>query len=110
MKTRQLNPRWRWAVLELLGLVVGSAAQVGVFAGPRSSPVQAQSKAEYVDSSICAGCHAGIAATYRQTGRGQSFHRATAADRTQSFTTPNTLYNAASDRYYTMLERDRRLY
>jgi Tfp pilus assembly protein PilF len=41
---------------------------------------------------------------------GRSFHRVNASDRTESFTTHNTLYNRASDRYYTMLERDGKLY
>jgi Tfp pilus assembly protein PilF len=35
--------------------------------------------------------------TYRQTGMGRSFHRVNASDRTESFTTHNTLYNRASD-------------
>jgi hypothetical protein len=41
---------------------------------------------------------------------GRSFHRVNASDRTENFTTHNILYNRASDRYYTMLERDGKLY
>jgi tetratricopeptide (TPR) repeat protein len=41
---------------------------------------------------------------------GRSFHRANASDRGEGFTKHNTLYNGASDRYYTMLERDGKLY
>jgi hypothetical protein len=107
---RQLNSEWRRAALVLPGLAGVCVAIMCILYGSRPAPVRAQPKAEYVDSSICAGCHADIAATYRQTGMGRSFHRVNASDRTESFTTHNTLYNRASDRYYTMLERDGKLY
>jgi hypothetical protein len=94
----------------LLGLGAACVAIMCILYRARPARVQAQPKAEYVDSSICAGCHADIAATYRQTGMGRSFHRVNASDRTENFTTHNTLYNKASDRYYTMLERDGKLY
>jgi tetratricopeptide (TPR) repeat protein len=64
----------------------------------------------YADPSTCTRCHAEIAETYRKTGMGRSFHRADAADRIEDFVTHNTLYNKASDRYYTMIERGGRLY
>jgi tetratricopeptide (TPR) repeat protein len=41
---------------------------------------------------------------------GRSFHRVNAYDRTENFTTHNTLNNKASDRFYTMLERDGKFY
>jgi tetratricopeptide (TPR) repeat protein len=63
-----------------------------------------------VDPSLCAKCHADIAATFQQTGMGRSFRRVNASDQTEGFTKHNTVYNGASDRYYTMLERDGKLY
>ena len=110
MWRRQLNSQRRRAALVLLGLVGGCITIVYIFYVARPTPVQAQSKAEYVDSSLCAGCHADIAATYRLTGMGRSFHRVNASDRTDNFTTNNTLYSKASDRFYTMLARDGKLY
>ncbi len=94
----------------ILGLAGVCVAIMCVPYGARPVLVHAQPKAEYVDPSICAHCHADIAATFRQTGMGRSFHRVNASDRTESFTNHNTLYNAASDRYYTMLQRDGKLY
>jgi tetratricopeptide (TPR) repeat protein len=104
------NSQWRRVALVPLWLAGVCAAILYTPHGARPASVQAQSRAEYVDSSACAGCHADIAATYRRTGMGRSFHRVNAGDRTENFTTNNTLYNKASDRYYTMLERDGKLY
>jgi len=110
MRKRKPNSQWPRTAFVLLALAVMYVAILGFECGARPTPVQAQSKAEYVDPSTCAGCHAGIAATYRQTGMGRSFHRVTASDRTASFNADNTLYNKASDRYYTMLARDGKLF
>src|SRR5882757_6398597 len=110
MTRRQLGSQARRAAFVLLGLAGVCIAILCIMNGARAVPVQAQPKAEYVDSSICAGCHGDIAATYRQTGMGRSFHRVSASDRTATFNTRNTLYNKASDRYYTMLEGGGKLY
>jgi tetratricopeptide (TPR) repeat protein len=110
MRGKQFNSQRQRAALVLLGLASVFVAILCILYGARATPVQAQPEAEYVDPSICARCHAGIAATYRQTGMGRSFHRVNASDRTESFTKHNTLYNGASDRYYTMLEKDGKLY
>jgi len=71
----------------------------------------------YADPDACLRCHANIAASYRQTGMGQSFHRVTSgghraasAGHVEDFQLHNTLYNKASDRHYTMLERDGALF
>jgi Tfp pilus assembly protein PilF len=106
----KLNSQRRRVALVLFGLTGVCAATLCTSQGAHSPSVQAQSRAEYVDSSVCARCHADIAATYRQTGMGQSFHRVTERDRTEDFTARNILYNKASDRSYTMLERDGKFY
>jgi len=106
----EINLQRRRVALVLLWLAGVSVAILYKPHGVRPASVQAQSKAEYIDSSACASCHADIAATYRRTGMGRSFHRVNARDLTENFTTRNTLYDKASDRYYTMLERDGRLY
>ena len=64
----------------------------------------------YVNSATCAGCHQDIARTYRLTGMARSFYRAGAANTVEDFKVHNTIYNRASDRYYTMLERDGKWY
>ena len=69
-----------------------------------------QNNSGYVDSSVCAGCHQEIAKSYRLTGMGRSFYRARPETSAEDYSTHNTFYNAASDRHYTMLERDGRLY
>jgi tetratricopeptide (TPR) repeat protein len=110
MRTMQLNSRRRRASVALFGVAGACAAVLCLPYGARPVAVHAQPKAEYVDPSLCARCHADIAATFRQTGMGRSFHRVNASDRTEGFTNHNTLYNGASDRYYTMLEREGKLY
>ncbi|HYR92112.1 MAG TPA: tetratricopeptide repeat protein [Terriglobia bacterium] len=64
----------------------------------------------YVDSSECASCHPTIYETFRHTGMGRSFQRPTAENRVEDYTTKNTFYQAASDRYYVMLERGGRYF
>ena len=64
----------------------------------------------YVDAATCATCHAEIAANYRKTGMGRSFYRPSPSNRVEDFSKRNTLFNRASNRYYTMTERDGKLY
>jgi Tfp pilus assembly protein PilF len=64
----------------------------------------------YADPVVCVRCHSDVAATYRQTGMGRSFHRASTADSVEDFKIHDTLYNQASDRYYTMKQEKGALY
>jgi len=73
-------------------------------------PVHAGTDSGYVNPTTCAGCHQDIAKTYRLTGMGRSFYRPTAANTVEDYKVHNTLYNRASDRSYTMLERDGKWY
>ena len=69
---------------------------------------QETSAGGYADPAICATCHDQIAGTFSRTGMGRSFSRVRpdAAWLNQT----SRLYHEASDRYYTMLERDGRFY
>ncbi len=62
----------------------------------------------YVDPAICATCHDQIAGTFSRTGMGRSFSRVRpdAAGLTQT----SRIYHEASDRHYTMVVRDGKLY
>src|SRR5580704_10860331 len=60
----------------------------------------------YVNPAVCAACHAEIAKTYQLTGMGRSFSR----PRVEDFKTPVSYYHPASDRHYSLAERDGRLY
>jgi predicted CXXCH cytochrome family protein len=64
----------------------------------------------YVDPATCAICHREIARTWRLTGMGRSFYRPAAENTVEDYKTHNTVYNRASDRSYTMLERDGKWY
>ncbi|MGE0405566.1 MAG: tetratricopeptide repeat protein [Candidatus Korobacteraceae bacterium] len=66
--------------------------------------------AGYVDSSVCAACHAEIAETYRLTGMGRSFYRPTADNLVEDFKKNNSFYHKPSDRYYTMIARDGKIF
>ncbi len=68
----------------------------------------ANKDAGYADPAACATCHQQIADSYRQTGMGRSFSRPVSGP--EAFSTHNTLYHKASDRYYTMVERDGKFY
>jgi tetratricopeptide (TPR) repeat protein len=64
----------------------------------------------YVNPATCETCHFEIAKTYRQTGMGRSFYRPGAQTSIEDFTSHNTLYNKASDRYYQLEVRDGKYY
>jgi len=66
--------------------------------------------AEYVDAAECASCHAEVSATFHKTGMGRSFSGAVPENIKADFKNRNTFYHAASDRYYTMLEKDGRFF
>jgi tetratricopeptide (TPR) repeat protein len=77
----------------------------------RGSPLSESSVVDpYANSAACAGCHSEIFKSYRLTGMGRSLYHPEPKNMVEDFKTHNTLYNRASDRYYTMLERDGRWY
>lgn len=57
-----------------LGLVL-----VILLAGCRKAPEPSAAAVSYVDGRVCAGCHAGIAKTYRETAMAQAYARVTPA-------------------------------
>src|ERR1700722_14669186 len=83
--------------------------RVSVRAPARTQPI-ARPDSGYVDAAACAGCHAEIAKSYRLTGMGRSLYRPAPENKVEDFKTHNAFYNRASDRYYTMLERDGKWY
>jgi Tfp pilus assembly protein PilF len=105
-------------------LLAGGLAAASAFAGaawlynfqpfsrkPRSARIdQGGGDSGYVSSATCAGCHRDIVRTYRLTGMGRSFYRPTAENTVEDYKAHNSFYDQASDRYYTMLERDGKWY
>jgi len=75
-----------------------------------SAPAPPQVDSGYVDSTACAACHAEIFNSYRLTGMGRSLYRPSPQNMGEDFATHNTLYNHASDRYYTLIERGGKWY
>ncbi|MEZ5284901.1 MAG: hypothetical protein R2712_08845 [Vicinamibacterales bacterium] len=65
----------------------------------------------YVDPAACAGCHGDIARSYARTGMGRSFSRLTSASDgpLAGVSTSAIVDHPASQRQYTVLERDGRL-
>src|ERR1700722_19358761 len=99
MTTRQPNsfPRSRLLWVGALAAIVLAVA--GAFFLARrasrtsrdtvSSPT-AQSS-DYVDPAECKRCHRDVAATYRKTGMGRSFSKASAANAEEDFARANTV-------------------
>jgi predicted CXXCH cytochrome family protein len=102
----------------LVILAIGALAAIVTFLLIRphtqstaSRPLPSQQAASgYVDPSVCAGCHADIAATYRKTGMGRSFSRPSKANTVEDYSHANTVDNKASGLHYTMVERDGRFF
>jgi tetratricopeptide (TPR) repeat protein len=76
----------------------------------RISPASAREATGYVSPETCAGCHRNIWESYRRTGMARSFYRATMGNAVEDYTSKNTFYHQASDSYFSMLQRDGKLY
>jgi hypothetical protein len=72
-----------------------------------SNRTSAPAESGYVNPAVCDACHAEISKSYHLTGMGRSLYRPSAGIMVEDFKQHNTLYNRASDRYYTMIERKR---
>ena len=106
--------------MALLAVTVAIAAMVAArrwMTLPQAPPqqsVDAEQQAGaggYADSASCAMCHDAIARTYSLTGMARSFAKLR-PDTTPpaDFSVRNRLYHDASDRHYTMVERDGTFY
>ncbi|HYA16237.1 MAG TPA: tetratricopeptide repeat protein [Bryobacteraceae bacterium] len=64
----------------------------------------------YVDSAICATCHARQWETYRHTGMARSFYKPAPSNQVEDYSKNNTYYHKASATYYSMTVRDGHYY
>ncbi len=74
--------------------------------GQQSKPKPANT---YADPALCATCHAEIAANFAKTGMGRSFAQIT-PDHPADPAPATPFYHAASDSYFTMIQRDGKTY
>ncbi|MBZ5609943.1 MAG: tetratricopeptide repeat protein [Acidobacteriia bacterium] len=95
----------------VLGVIALTAAACYFFLLTRKpSHPAAEARSSYADPGACAGCHSEIAKTYRLTGMGRSLYRPRPESTVEDYSSHNVFYHRDSDRYYTMLERDGKLY
>jgi predicted CXXCH cytochrome family protein len=87
-------------------VVVGVALALWTYRKRRSHPAPNPQNA-YVNSAVCTGCHADLAAGFRKTGMGRSFARVQ-PEHVPEFGNP--FHHKASDSYFAMLARDGRYY
>ncbi|MGH9590977.1 MAG: tetratricopeptide repeat protein [Terracidiphilus sp.] len=101
---------WRWLLpAAALAASIALLAQAGVRHSSSASSAANSAQSDYIDSRVCASCHSDIAASFSQTGMGRSFGIPDAAAPHAEFHN-QTVYNKASDMYYTMFERDGKLF
>jgi tetratricopeptide (TPR) repeat protein len=105
-------PRRNRNTLALL-LVAGASILALMYARRASQPstphpavADTNPAAAYINPSVCASCHEQIARTYSLTGMARAFSKVSGT----TFKTPSRVYHKASDRYYTMVERDGKFY
>lgn len=103
-----------WRLLMLLTALTASMTLIppaATQAGEAHSTTKALNPAQsgYIDSRVCASCHSDISASFSQTGMGRSFSVPNAAAPHANFDN-QTVYNKASDMYYTMFDRDGKLF
>lgn len=98
----------------ILSAIIITALAVLIFARYGRWGVQPASKlkvapvanADYINSSACAGCHREIWDRFSKTGMGRSMRAASPAVMPAGFRERHTFYHKASDRHYTLSERD----
>jgi hypothetical protein len=78
------------------------ALMVAVAVGCRSPRAQTPSRL-YVNPALCAGCHSGIAKTYRETGMGRSVRRPSPANTFAEGAPEPTYFHRPSQSYFTMV-------
>ena len=66
--------------------------------------------ADYVDTRLCAQCHAKIYEAYQRTGMARSLYRPVGANTVEDYGVNNRYYHAASDTHFTMIERSGKYY
>lgn len=102
--------RWLW-----IGAPAAIALAVfGVVLLKREGPPSSQAallapiaqNSDYVDPAECVRCHRDIAATYRKTGMGRSFAKASTANAVEDFARRNSLDHRLSGMHYEMIERN----
>lgn len=116
-KERSERPRLFVRVaLTVLGVVLAGVAGGRLFTSSRSRfvaspPIEAQAQAQsgYVDPSVCASCHAAIAATYKKTGMGRSFYVPNPQTVAEDYLRKNRVEHRTSGMTYTMVEHDGKL-
>lgn len=107
-------------VIAILAIVLSLAAAIVIFIrlDPKKSispatfngTTHSQVATGYVDSQVCATCHAQIAKTYRKTGMARSFYKATTANVIEDYAKANTFVHKPSGLRYRMVQRDGRFF
>jgi predicted CXXCH cytochrome family protein len=102
----------RWSIAAMLAVVLTGLGGYFVFRrAPNTPPVTSPGNtSEFADSSQCATCHPNEAEAYKRTGMGRSFFRPATENTIEDYKSKNTLYHVASDRHYTLIERNGRFY
>src|SRR5580693_2876764 len=65
--------------------------------------VSLQAAGLYADPAVCDQCHAAIAATYRKTGMGRSFHKVRSEKDLDATAPAKPFYHAASGSFFNMV-------
>jgi Flp pilus assembly protein TadD len=117
MTTRQANSFRRSGLLWIGALAAIVIAVAGGFflerkASRASRGVAAPTaeSSDYVDPAECTRCHRDVAATFRKTGMGRSFSKASAAQAVEDFARANTVDHRLSGKRYEMVERNGELF
>jgi Flp pilus assembly protein TadD len=98
---------WIGALAAIAVMAVGALLlERGTLPALRDKAAPAARLSNYVDPAECVHCHQDVAATYRKTGMGRSFVKASAANVVEDFTRANTLDHQPSGMRYTMVERN----
>ena len=102
--------RWLWIgapaaiALAVFGIVLLKREGPPSSQGALFAPIAQNS--DYVDPAECVRCHRDIAATYRKTGMGRSFAKASTANVVEDFARRNSLDHRLSGMHYEMIERN----
>lgn len=119
MSTSIRNSGWNARSPKMIGVILCVCAIVGAavwyLLGTRSRPESLKSShpttnSAYVDSAVCAACHADVVKTFKKTGMGRSFYTPTTQNVIEDYKRANKYVHQKSGLHYAMTERDGKFY
>ena len=111
-EARSQRFRWIWIGAVAILAIASASAVFLKWKAPQSPPSLSSTaiESDYVDPAECVRCHRDVAETFRKTGMGRSFARASTANVPEDFARAANLDHRPSGMHYQVVERNGELF